>query len=146
MPKAHNTNRGRRLSNYGVPRPESRGPRPQVWRSGPDPVEHKKYQVFIQQKNQAQWREEGWTISFEEWKDLWHASGQWLNRGRERGCWCMSRRDWSLPWTPDNVAVITREQHARLQGDARAAGWLSLAQKRRRGRKRQAELDLGITE
>jgi hypothetical protein len=55
----------------------------------------------------------------------------------------MSRRDWSLPWTEDNAAVITREAHAKLQGDARAAGWLSIAQKRRRGRRRQQELDLG---
>jgi hypothetical protein len=138
---AHNTNRGRRLSNFGIPRPHTRGPRPQVWKSGTDPVRHEQFRVWGQQKNQAQWREEGWQIPFEAWCALWDASGQWLNRGRERGCYCMSRLDWSLPWTVNNVAIITREAHAKMQGDARAAGWCSIAQRRRRGRKRQGELD-----
>ena len=143
---AHNTNRGRTLSTRGIPRPNARGPRPQVWITGPDPEEHNRYRIWTQQKNQAQWRDEGWNISFAEWKQIWAESGQWANRGRERGDWCMSRRDWSLPWTPDNVAVITRETHAKLQGDARAAGWSSIAQKRARGRRGQQKLDLGETE
>ena len=118
-----------------APRPHMRGSRPQTWKTGPDPVEHKKYRVYIQQRNQAQWREEGWTISYEAWKDLWAESGQWDNRGRERGCYCMTRTDWSLPWTLDNVVIVTREQHARLQGDAVSQGWRSIAQKRYRQRK-----------
>ena len=134
---AHNTNRGRRLSSYGVPRPHTMGPRPQVWKSGTDPVRHEQFRVWGQQKNQAQWREEGWDIGFDAWCDLWNASGQWLNRGRERGCYCMSRLDWSIPWTLDNVAIITREEHARMQGDARARGWSSIAQKRRRAERVQ---------
>lgn len=129
-----------------APRPHARGRRPQLWKTGPDPAEHDRYRTFVQQRNQALWRDEGWTMDFETWKRLWAESGQWANRGRERGCWCMSRRDWSLPWTEDNAAVITREEHARLQGEARAAGWSSMAQKRRRGRKRQQELDLGDSE
>ena len=135
--------------NPRAPRPHMCGSRPQLWKTGPDPEEHRRYRTYIQQKNQAQWREEGWTISFETWKRLWADSGQWFNRGRERGCWCMSRIDWSLPWTTDNVAVITREAHAKLQGDARGAGWSSIAQKRQvqRGKtgRRQKELDLGPT-
>ena len=134
---AHNTNRGRRLSSYGVPRPHTTGPRPQVWKSGTDPVRHEQFRVWGQQKNQAQWREEGWDIAFDAWCDLWNASGQWLNRGRERGCYCMSRLDWSLPWTADNVAIITREAHAKMQGHARASGWSSIAQKRARARREQ---------
>jgi hypothetical protein len=54
----------------------------------------------------------------------------------------MSRLDWSLPWTLDNVAIITREAHARLQGDARAAGWSSTAQRRARARRGQQKLEL----
>jgi hypothetical protein len=115
-----------------APRPHCRGPRPKTWVSGPDPAEHQRYRVFMQQRNQAQWREEGWTISFETWKRMWADSGQWLNRGRERGCYCMTRLDWSLPWTADNTVIVTREHHAKLQGDAVALGWRSLAQKRKR--------------
>jgi hypothetical protein len=50
----------------------------------------------------------------------------------------MSRLDWSRPWTPDNVAIITREDPAKMQGDARAAGWSSIAQKRRRAERGSA--------
>ena len=127
---AHNNNQGRRLSTYGIPRPHTRGPRPQVWKAGPDPVRHEQFKVWGQQKNQANWREEGWHLSFEVWCDIWNSSGFWPNRGRERGDYCMTRRDWSLPWTPDNVAIITRTEHAKIQGHARAAGWCSIAQRR----------------
>ena len=114
----------------GIPRPNARGIRPHIWITGPDPVQHKKYLVWLQQKNQAQFREEGWTIAFDVWVDLW--GDLWHQRGRERGDYCMSRKDWSLPWTTDNVAIITRTEHARLQGYARAAGWCSIAQKKQR--------------
>ena len=97
-------------------------------------MRHRQYLTWLQQRNQAQWREEGWSIDFDAWRDLWEASGQWLNRGRERGCYCMTRIDWSLPWSLNNVAIVTREQHARMQGEAVAAGWRSIAQKRRRTR------------
>ncbi|CAB4137185.1 hypothetical protein UFOVP327_6 [uncultured Caudovirales phage] len=127
--------------NPRAPRPQSRGQRPQIWKTGPDPVLHKKYLTWLQQRNQAQWRDEGWSIGFEDWCALW--AERWESRGRQRGDYCMTRIDWSLPWTLDNVHVITREAHAKAQGDARAAGWSSIAQKRRRGRKRQGELDFG---
>jgi len=122
-------------STKGIPRPHTRGPKPGAWITGPDPVEHKRYRVWIQQKNQAQYREEGWTISFADWKHMWAESGQWENRGREKGCYCMTRRDWSTPWTVENTMIVTREQHARMQGEAVAAGWRSPAQKRYRDRK-----------
>jgi hypothetical protein len=91
-------------------------------------VVHKKYRVFIQQRNQANYRGEGWHITFEAWCDLW--SDLWDLRGRERDDYCMSRRDWSLPWTLDNAQVITRAEHVRQQGLARQQGWRSIARKR----------------
>lgn len=118
-----------------APRPHMRGPRPNAWVTGPDPEEHKKYRVYIQQKNQAQFREEGWTLTFDEWKQIWADSGEWDNRGRQKGCYCMTRQDWGLPWTTDNTIIVSREVHARMQGDAVAAGWRSLAQKKYRQRK-----------
>lgn len=120
--------------NPRIPRPNARGPRPQTWVTGPDPVEHRRYRIFIQQRNQAQWREEGWTISFEDWKQIWDQSGQWHNRGRERGCYCMTRKDVYEPWTPENVHVITREEHALQQGQLVKQGYRSLAQTRHRER------------
>ena len=117
-----------------APRPWMRGPRPDKWVTGPDPVEHKKYRVFIQQKNQAQWRGEGWEISFDAWKLLWDISGQWDNRGRARSCYCMTRRDHTLPWSIDNTVIITREEHSRRQSALAHSGYRSPAQLRRRAR------------
>jgi hypothetical protein len=117
-------------STKGIPRPQSRGPRPHAWITGPDPEEHKRYRTYIQQRNQAQWRGETWNLQYAEWKQLWADSGQWFNRGRERGCYCMTRRDWEQPWDCHNAQVITREEHARMQGAAQAAGWASPARKR----------------
>ena len=54
----------------------------------------------------------------------------------------MTRIDWSLPWTLNNIKITTREEHARLQGKARAAGWSSIAQKRQRARRGQMNLEL----
>ena len=107
--------------------------RPHLWVTGPDPVRHKKYLVWLQQRNQALWREEGWHIDFDAWCEIW--GDLWDLRGRQRGHYCMTRRDWGRPWTLDNVHVITRSEHARAQGNARAAGWCSIAHKRARARK-----------
>lgn len=135
----HNTNKGRVLKSRGVPRPHTRKPRPHIWKSGPDPVQHKKYLTWLQQRNQALFRDEGWNIDFADWCKLW--ADKWDLRGRTRGSYCMTRRDWSLPWTLDNVHVITRSEHAKAQGAAKAAGWCSIAQKRRKYRRGQQELD-----
>jgi len=134
MARAHNTNKGRRLSNYGLPRPHTRKPRPHVWQIQ-DPDLRVKWYIWGQQKNQAQWREEGWDLSFEVWLEIW--GDLWSQRGRERSCYCMTRRDWSLPWTEDNVKIVTREEHARLQGLAVKSGWRSVARKRRLARDTQ---------
>ncbi len=112
------------------PRPHTRGPRPHVWKIGPDPELHAKYRVWLQQRNQALWRGEGWHIDFDVWCEIW--GDQWHNRGRERGTMCMTRRDWSEPWTEDNAIIVTRSQHARAQGHAKAAGWRSLARQRQK--------------
>lgn len=129
------------MSKYNArdPRPHARGARPHLWRVGPDPVLHDKYRVWLQQRNQAQYRDEGWHIPFPAWVQLW--DDKWELRGRTRGSYCMTRIDWTQSWTLDNVKITTREEHAKLQGDARAAGWCSTAQRRRRGRRRQRELE-----
>lgn len=104
--------------------------RPHLWVTGPDPVLHKKYLVWLQQRNQALFRGEGWSIDFEVWVEIW--GDNWHRRGRERGTMCMTRLDWEQPWSPENVIIVPRSAHAKAQGHARAAGWCSPAQARRR--------------
>ena len=118
------------MSLKGWKNPSRGKERPNSWKSGTDPLRHRQYKIWVQQRNQAQFRGEGWSISFDQWLAIW--GDMWPHRGRERGCYCMSRIDWSLPWTVKNVAIITREQHARMQVESRNAGWRSPAQKFRR--------------
>lgn len=106
------------------------GPRPNLWVSGPDPDRHRRYQAWLQQRNQAQWRGETWALPFEDWEQLW--GEKWHSRGRERGCYCMTRRDYEGAWDTQNAQVITREEHARQQGELVALGIRSPRQARRR--------------
>lgn len=93
------------------------GPRPHTWITGPDPVIHKKYRVWIQAKNQAQFRGEPWALTFEEFQAIW--SERWEHRGRTRGSYCMTRDDPDQAWDAANTIIITREEHAQRQADIR---------------------------
>jgi hypothetical protein len=104
------------------------GPRPEIWISGPDQVRHKQHCAWRQQKNQAQWRGETWALTFDVWIELW--GDLWPRRGRQVDDYCMTRRDWELPWTRANTHVITRSEHAKMQGRHMSDGWVSPARQR----------------
>jgi hypothetical protein len=93
------------------------GPRPHTWKSGPDPELHNKFRVFGQCRNQAQFRGEDWQLTFEQFVQLW--SNYWQQRGRTVNSLCMTRRDWTRPWTMSNTQIITRQAHAQAQADGR---------------------------
>ena len=95
-----------------MPRRSTKGiSRPHVWKSGPDPVEHYKYKVWLQQKAQASFRLEKWELSFEKWKEIW--SDYWDQRGRDADEYCMTRRDWEDGWYDGNVHIVTRREHGK---------------------------------
>lgn len=99
--------------NPRAPRPHARGPRPNAWVTGPDELEHRKYRAFIQHRNQSNYRNEPWDLTFEQYKEIW--AEHWFNRGRTKDCYCLTRIDYDLPWTLDNVEVVTRQAHNRRQ-------------------------------
>jgi len=86
------------------------GPRPTVWKSGPDPAKHQYYRSWCQQRNQANFRKEGWDFTFEDWLTAWgdliHQKGQGQNQ------YCMKRKDRSQPWTKDNVKIVIRAEQS----------------------------------
>jgi len=107
----------------------SNGPcRPDQWISGPDPDVHEKYRAWVQQRNQAQWRGETWTITFDEFQQIW--SGRWHLRGRGTDDLAMTRTDWTGPWTAATVALRTRKQLGAQQAEARLRGHRSPARQR----------------
>lgn len=57
-------------------------------------------------------------LSFDEWDAIWQASGRWQDRGRTRGCYCMSRYNDLGHYELGNVFIQpigdnTRESNAR---------------------------------
>ena len=94
-----------------------RGPRPHVWLCGPDEYKHQMYIPWMKSKAQANFRGEAWSLTFDDYFDLWN--GRWHERGRDRESLCMTRYDWSQGWSRDNTVLIERHQHLRNQGLAR---------------------------
>lgn len=89
-------------------RGRKKGPMPQLWITGPDERLHEMHCAYRQQKNQAQFRKEGWHIEFNDWVAMWGSN--WENRGRKPHQMCMRRIDNTKTWTIDNVEVINRSQ------------------------------------
>lgn len=50
-------------------------------------------------------RERLWELSFDEWFETWHKSGKLDKRGRGKDCYCLIRKDNSLPFRKDNIVV-----------------------------------------
>ena len=89
--------------------PARKGPRPDQWKTGPDPVTHEKYVAWLRSKAQASFRKEQWDLSFDQWQQLWGDS--WCLRGRRQGNLMLMRRDWHQPWSADNCFLGTRDNY-----------------------------------
>jgi len=91
--------------------------RPHIWITGPDPERHDNYCAWLQQRNQAQFRGEGWDLSFDDWLAVW---GDDIKlRGRLKEHKCMTRNDYEEPWSRDNAVIIPRSdyyKHIRARG------------------------------
>lgn len=102
---------------------QPRTARPHLWKSGPDPEQHRLYKAWLQQRNQARWRGETWHLTFKEWIEVW---GDLIDqRGRTRDSYCLTRQNYDRDWTRDNVIVLPRRAHNNQQ---RRQKWLRLNQ------------------
>ncbi len=109
------------------------GPRPHVWRSGPDPLRHEQYIAWLKARAQANFRGEGWTMTFEEFEAMWNQDGSWHQRGRAADDLMMTRRDSGSPWSKDNCYIELRRDHLRrMAQDQMGKPKRTLAQGRRR--------------
>lgn len=88
---------------------EPYGPRPHTWISGPDEYKHMMYTPWMRARAQANFRNEPWHLSFEEYYTIW--APHWANRGRHVTNVCMTRTDYEGAWTRDNIEIITRREH-----------------------------------
>lgn len=117
-----NSRKGMPSPLKGIPRPHMRGiPKPTLrvlhpdrWLSGPDPKIHRMYDPYLKAKAQANYRDEGWEMSFTEFVDLW--ADQWELRGRDGPDLCMTRIDKEKPWSRSNCEIVTRTENNRRAG------------------------------
>tara|TARA_R100000781_G_C3990025_1_gene96599 strand:+ start:118 stop:507 length:390 start_codon:yes stop_codon:yes gene_type:complete len=86
-----------------------KGPRPIMWKSGPDPERHEQYRAWMLKKTQAKFRNEGWNLSFEEFVKIW--KGRWFMKGKD-GLW-LTRVDNTKAWSVKNCKLTTRSNHFR---------------------------------
>jgi len=89
---------------------------PHTWMSGPDKVNHKLYADCQRARAQAWFRGEEWTITEQEYINLWRQDDRYLQKGRERHCLCLTKIDPDLGWHTDNVQFISRLEHLRNIG------------------------------
>lgn len=92
---------------------------PHTWKSGPDLTVHKLYVDCQRARAQAWYRGEQWQITEQEYIDLWLIEDRYQRKSRCREGLCMTRIDPELPWTLDNVHIITRLEHFRRSAEAK---------------------------
>lgn len=75
---------------------------------------------FAEQRRNAKRRGILWQLTFAEWWTLWQESGQWENRGRLRGQFCMSRFGDQGPYALDNIFIQERTANDREREGSRS--------------------------
>jgi hypothetical protein len=84
----------------------SKGLAPWAW-IYKDPFDHERHQAWAKARAQAHFRGSVWELSPEEFFQIW-TSDKWAKRGRSSLSLCMIRIDRTLPFTKDNVTIVTR--------------------------------------
>lgn len=69
--------------------------------------------AFHRQKNAAIFRGVEWQLSFDQWLEMWTASGHWHERGRHVGQYVMARKGDVGPYAFGNVYICTCSQNVR---------------------------------
>ena len=113
--------KGRPSPVKGIPKPSLRVLHPDRWISGPDPKIHAMYTPWQRCSAQANYRGEGWEMSFTEFVQLW--GDDWHLRGRDGPDLCMTRTDVEKPWSKENCEIVTR-QEANARSGMRKRGTL----------------------
>ena len=78
------------------------------------------YEKYIKQVQHASDRGIPWSMSYEEWLEMWLLSGKWEERGRKSGQYCMCRLGDTGPYSKKNcfIGLTDNNQQERWE-DAR---------------------------
>lgn len=79
---------------------------PHLWAAGPNPALRIIWRKWLVAKNQARFRNEEWSLTWDQYRNLiQQTAGKW---GRQCGCYNISRTDRRLGWHIDNVTLVQR--------------------------------------
>lgn len=82
------------------------GPRPDTWKTGPDPEVRQHYYRFLKARNQAKFWQQEWTILWEDYLDIWKtAPGEWSRKASDLN---LTRIDTAEGWHIWNVKLMNR--------------------------------------
>jgi hypothetical protein len=87
-------------------------PRPGAWKVHGE-IPRAQYLAWSRMKAQADFRNEGWALSFEDFQHLW--AQHWAQRGRAVNEYCLTRIDPSKAWTLANAECVLRIDHLRAR-------------------------------
>lgn len=94
---------------------------PNSWITGPNELRHEKYYAYLKHRAQCNYRQEFYTLTWEDWESLWDDE-LFLKRGRRGVDLCLSRIDFNLPWSLNNVVITSRREHLKRNGEFRSSG------------------------
>jgi hypothetical protein len=69
--------------------------------------------IYANSKSNAKSRGINFTLTFEEWYDVWQASGKWEERGKKKGQYVMSRKGDVGPYAIGNVFIQSMADNCR---------------------------------
>jgi len=69
---------------------------------------------YLRARAQAAYRKERWSLTLEQWMELWSDPDVWYNRGKRSDQYGMTRINPYGSWSKNNIVIMTRrEQIAR---------------------------------
>lgn len=95
--------------------------RSHLWITGPDPLTHEKFYAWHKHRSQANYRKEEYLLTFDDWQQLW-PDEKFLNRGRDRDSFVLTRIERDGPWSIANCEVVTRYDQLKRCIDERISG------------------------
>lgn len=94
----------------GIPRPEQRKYKTEF--------ERIRHFPFLRARAQANFREEGWTLTFEQFCNIW-TDEFWPRRGKKVNSLVMTRLRKDRSWSATNVKLSIRGTHLKKEIDSR---------------------------
>ena len=72
---------------------------------------HRLRRAYVVARCQANYRNEEWQLTWDDWLYLWLTQDRYLRKGRGADELGLSRLDYNSSWAMDNVQIETRGDH-----------------------------------